>query len=170
MAGAFRGDPTHWHNAPMRHWLMKVEPLVYSIADLERDGKTGWEGVRNYQARNHLRDDMKPGDPVLFYHSSAEPTGVAGLAEVSRAAYPDPLAFDRKSEYFDAKSKKDAPTWFAVEIRFVERFPAVVPLETLKATRGLENMLVIKRGMRLSVQPVSPAEFEIVRKLGRGKG
>jgi predicted RNA-binding protein with PUA-like domain len=133
----------------MKFWLMKSEPSAYSIDDLERDGTTNWDGVRNFQARNFIRE-MRPGDRVLFYASSAEPSGVTGVAEVSREARPEP---------------KD-PTWSMVEIRFVEKFP-IVPLETLKKTRGLESMVVVKRGTRLSVQTVEKREFEIVVKLGR---
>jgi predicted RNA-binding protein with PUA-like domain len=148
---------------------MKSEPGVYGIEDLERDGRTGWEGVRNYQARNLLRDDVKKGDRVLFYHSNAEPTGVAGLAEVARDAYPDPLAFDPEHEYFDPKSDEASPTWYAVEIAFVERFARVVPLAELKGTPGLEKMMVTQRGSRLSVQPVSRDEYETVMRLARKK-
>ena len=136
----------------MKYWLMKSEPSAYSIDDLARDGKTNWEGVRNFQARNFMRDEMKVGDKVLFYASSAEPSGVSGLAEVSREAVPE----------------KD-PTWSMVEIRFVEKFASVVPLETLKSTKGLENMVVTKKGVRLSIQPVTKSEYDIVVKLGRKK-
>jgi predicted RNA-binding protein with PUA-like domain len=135
----------------MKHWLMKVEPSAYSIDDLKRDGTTNWEGVRNYQARNFMRDEMKVGDKVLFYASNADPSGVTGLAEVSHEARPEP---------------KD-PTWVMVEIKYVEKFPAVVPLETLKQTKGLEEMVVTKKGSRLSIQPVTKSEFDIVVKLGR---
>jgi len=154
---------------PERYWLMKVEPSAYSIDDLARDGKTLWTGVRNYQSRNTMRDEMKAGDGVLFYASSADPTGVSGVAEVSRAGLADPTAFDRSSEYFDPKSDPAKPTWFSAEISFVEKFAAVVPLATLQATKGLEDMMVTKKGQRLSVQPVKPAEFKIVLKLGRRK-
>jgi predicted RNA-binding protein with PUA-like domain len=150
-----------------RYWLMKCEPEAYAIEDLARDGVTGWEGVRNFQARNFLRDDAKVGDGVLFYASNASPSGVTGLAEVARAAYPDPTAFDPRSHYYDEKSDPEAPTWFQVDVRFVAAFPAIVPLETLKATPGLEDMMVTKKGSRLSIQPVTREEFEIVRKLGR---
>ncbi|MGH7477450.1 MAG: EVE domain-containing protein [Longimicrobiales bacterium] len=151
----------------MKHWLMKSEPDVYSIDDLERDGWTDWAGVRNYQARNFMRDEMKRGDLVLFYHSSTKPPGVAGVARVRRAAYPDPTARDRRSEYYDPKASADDPRWFMVDIEFVERFPAPVALDTLKQTKGLDSMLVTQRS-RLSVQPVSPREFETVLRLGRG--
>jgi predicted RNA-binding protein with PUA-like domain len=135
----------------MKYWLMKSEPGAYSIDDLERDGSTSWNGIRNFQARNFMRDEMRVGDKVLFYASSADPSGVSGLAEVSREARPEP---------------KD-PTWSMVDIRFVSKFPEVVPLETLKKTRGLENMVVTKKGSRLSIQPVTKSEYDIVVKLGR---
>lgn len=152
-----------------RYWLLKCEPDAYTIDDLARDGVTGWEGVRNYQARNFLRDDMQVGDGVLFYASNAEPSGVVGLAEIARAGYPDPFAFRKGHAYFDPDSDPDAPTWYSVDVRFVEKFPAVVPLATLKATRGLEKMAVTQKGSRLSVQPVTKAEFGIVTRLGRGR-
>lgn len=150
-----------------RYWLMKCEPEAYTIEDLERDGSTTWEGVRNFQARNTMRDDMKVGDGVLFYASNAEPSGVSGLAEISRAGYPDPYAFQEGHKYHDPKSDPDNPTWYMVDIRFVERFPEVIPLAALKETRGLEKMEVNRKGSRLSVQPVTKEEFEIVRRLGR---
>jgi predicted RNA-binding protein with PUA-like domain len=145
-----------------RHWLMKSEPSVFSIDDLAKAGTTSWEGVRNYQARNLLRDDVKIGDEVLFYHSSAEPSGVAGIAKVARAAYPDPTQFDRKSEYHDPGSTKDAPRWLTVDVQFVRKLPRVVTLAELKAHPALAEMVVTKRGSRLSVQPVTPQEFAAV--------
>ena len=150
-----------------RYWLMKVEPESYSIDEFQRAGETSWEGVRNYQARNTLRDDFQVGDGVLFYASNADPTGVAGIAEVSRAGYPDHFAWDKKHDYYDPKSDPENPTWYMVDIRFVEKFPAVVSLQQLKSTKGLEDMMVTKRGMRLSVQPVKPDEFKTVLDLGR---
>jgi predicted RNA-binding protein with PUA-like domain len=152
-----------------RFWLMKCEPEAYTIDDLERDGTTTWEGVRNFQARNSMRDDMKPGDGVLFYASNAEPSGVTGLAEVARGGYPDPYAFQEGHKYFDPKSDPDNPTWMMVDIRFVEKFPDIIPLATLKETPGLEKMVVTQKGSRLSVQPVTKEEFEIVKRLGRKK-
>jgi predicted RNA-binding protein with PUA-like domain len=134
----------------MKHWLMKSEPSAYSIDDLRRDGSTNWNGVRNYQARNFMRD-MKVGDRVLFYASNADPSGVTGIAEVSREAYPEP----------------DDPTWSMVDIKFVERLKNLVPLDVLRSTKGLEKMVVAQKGSRLSVQPVTAAEFAIVAKLGR---
>jgi predicted RNA-binding protein with PUA-like domain len=146
---------------------MKCEPAAYTIDDLARDGTTSWEGVRNYQARNFLRDKMQVGDGVLFYASNAEPSGVTGLAEIARAGYPDQFAWTKGHKYFDPASTKDNPIWYMVDIRFVERFPDIVPLETLKHTKGLENMVVTKKGSRLSVQPVTKSEFDIVCRLGR---
>ena len=152
---------------PRQFWLMKCEPEAYTIHDLARDGETSWEGVRNYQARNFLRDQMQVGDGVLFYASNADPSGVTGVAEVSKAGYPDATAWKKGHVYFDEASTKDKPIWYMVDIRFVEAFPDVVPLETLKVTKGLENMVVTRKGSRLSVQPVTKAEFDIVTKLGR---
>ena len=150
-----------------RYWLMKVEPSAYSIEDLARDGSTSWEGVRNYQARNFMRDQMQVGDGVLFYASNADPPGVSGLAEIARAAYPDAYAWKKGHTYFDAASTPEKPLWYSVDIRFVERFPRVVSLDTLKSTAGLEDMVVTKKGSRLSIQPVTKREFDIVTKLGR---
>jgi len=146
------------------YWLMKSEPGAYSIDDLERDGTTHWDGVRNYQARNLMRDEIKAGDRVLFYHSNASPPGVAGIARVVREAYPDPTARDPESAYFDEKASDDDPRWFMVDIAFEEKFDEVVPLATLKETAGLEEMVVTQRS-RLSVQPVRKREFEIVKEL-----
>ena len=151
----------------MKHWLMKCEPAAYTIDDLERDGSTSWEGVRNYQARNYMRDEMSVGDKVLFYASNADPSGVTGIAEISRAAYPDRFATKKGHEYYDEKATAENPIWYMVDIRFAEKFPAIVPLETLKSTPGLEKMVVTQKGSRLSIQPVTKAEFEIVVKLGR---
>jgi predicted RNA-binding protein with PUA-like domain len=150
-----------------RCWLMKCEPAAYTIEDLERDGRTSWEGVRNYQARNFMRDEMRVGDEVLFYASNAEPSGVTGLASIARAGYPDHTAWTKGHKYYDAASSKDAPVWYMVDLEFVERFPEIVPLDVLKSTKGLEDMMVTKKGSRLSVQPVTKREFEIVKKLGR---
>ena len=152
---------------PHKYWLMKCEPGAYSIDDLARDGKTSWEGVRNYQARNFMRDEMRVGDGVLFYASNADPSGVAGVAEIVRAGYPDAFAWKKGHEYFDEGSTKTSPTWYMVDIGFVEKFPGIVSLETLKRTKGLEDMVVTKKGSRLSVQPVTRAEFDIVVRLGR---
>jgi predicted RNA-binding protein with PUA-like domain len=152
-----------------RYWLMKCEPDAYTIDDLERDGTTSWEGVRNYQARNFMRDQMQVGDGVLFYASNADPSGVTGLASIARAGYPDRYAWRKGHTYFDPDSRKDAPTWYTVDVAFVERFSETVSLATLKGTRGLEQMKVTQKGSRLSVQPVTKAEFDIVARLGRRK-
>ncbi|HSG40465.1 MAG TPA: EVE domain-containing protein [Thermoanaerobaculia bacterium] len=153
-----------------RYWLLKCEPEAYTIEDLERDGTTTWEGVRNYQARNFMRDDMKVGDGVLFYASNADPSGVTGVAEISREGYPDPFSFQEGHKYHDPKSDPENPMWYMVEIRFVERFPGIIPLAVLKETRGLGDMMVVQKGSRLSVQPVTKKEFDIVVKLGRKGG
>jgi predicted RNA-binding protein with PUA-like domain len=153
----------------MKYWLMKCEPSAYAIDDLKRDGTTSWEGVRNYQARNFIRDEMKRGDRVLFYASNADPSGVTGVAEITREAYPDPFAQKKGHKYFDPKSTKENPIWYLVDIGFVEKLPKIVPLETLKSAPGLEEMVVTKKGSRLSIQPVTKSEFDIVLKLGRGK-
>jgi predicted RNA-binding protein with PUA-like domain len=150
----------------MKHWLMKCEPAAYTIDALERDGTTSWEGVRNYQARNFMRE-MKKGDKVLFYASNADPSGVTGLAEISREAYADRFATQKGHKYFDAKSTKDEPIWYMVDIGFVARFPHVVSLETLKAAPGLEKMVVTQKGSRLSIQPVTKGEYDIVVKLAK---
>ncbi len=146
---------------------MKCEPAAYSIDDLARDGETCWEGVRNYQARNFMRDDMRLGDGVLFYASNADPTGVTGLAAISKTAYPDHFAWTQGHKYFDARSTSAAPLWYMVDLAFAERFPETVPLATLKATRGLEAMMVTRKGSRLSVQPVTRKEYDLVVRLGR---
>ncbi len=149
-----------------KYWLIKSEPEVYSIDDLKRDGSTHWDGVRNYQARNFMRDEMKEGDEVLFYHSNANPPGVAGVARVVKEGYPDHTAFDSKDSHYDPKSNPANPRWFMVDVGFVEKFGRLVPLSTLGETVGLEEMVVNKRS-RLSVQPVRPEEFKIVKKLGK---
>src|SRR5438045_192458 len=154
----------------MKYWLMKCEPAAYTIDDLQRDGTTSWEGVRSYQARNFMRDEMRPGDKVLFYASNADPSGVTGLAMISGEAYPDRFATKKGHKYYDPKSTADNPIWYMVDIRFAEKFPAIVPLETLKETPGLEKMVVTQKGSRLSIQPVTKEEYDIVVKLGRKKG
>jgi predicted RNA-binding protein with PUA-like domain len=154
-----------------RHWLFKSEPNVFSIDDLARAPKqtTFWNGVRNFQARNLLRDEIKTGDGVIFYHSSADPPGAAGLAEVSRGGYPDATQFDPQSEYHDPDAKPDEPRWFMVDIRFTEKFSRFVPLDELRATPALKDMVLLRRGSRLSVQPVAAAEWKAIVALGRRK-
>lgn len=148
-----------------RYWLMKSEPSVYSIDDLDADGTTSWEGVRNYEARNNMQD-MDEGDLVLFYHSATRPPGVAGVARVVREAYPDSYAFDEKHRYYDPKSDPDDPTWYMVDVGFVEKFDELVELAEIKDREELEDMVLVKRS-RLSVQPVTKEEFECVREMGR---
>ncbi len=152
-----------------RCWLMKSEPDAYSIADLERDGSTSWDGVRNYQARNFMRDEMRIGDWVLFYHSNAKPPGVAGLAKVSRLAYPDDTAFDRTSKYFDAKSDPNNPRWLMVDISHVETFTQFVPLDTLRQAPTVANLLLLQKGQRLSIQPVDRSDFTAVLKMAKAQ-
>jgi predicted RNA-binding protein with PUA-like domain len=151
----------------MRCWLMKTEPGIYSIDDLERDGTTPWNSIRNYQSRNFMRDDMKPGDRVLFYHSQATPPGVAGIAEVASTAYPDHTALDPKDPYFDPKASDEDPRWVMVDVKFVEKFRELVPLAALKAEPALDGMLVTTKS-RLSIQPVERKHFDQVVRLGRG--
>lgn len=152
---------------PRRYWLMKCEPSAYAIDDLAREGYTSWEGVRNYQARNFMRDEMQVGDGVLFYASNADPSGVTGVAEVVKTGYPDHYAWKKGHKYFDERSTKSAPVWVMVDIGFVERFSAMVSLATLKALPGLESMMVTRKGSRLSIQPVTKKEFGIVVRRGR---
>ncbi|HTL48088.1 MAG TPA: EVE domain-containing protein [Verrucomicrobiae bacterium] len=148
-----------------RHWLMKSEPDVYSIADLEKDKATFWDGVRNYQARNFMRDDMKPGDLVFFYHSNAEPAGIAGIAEVAAKGRIDESAFNKKSPYHDPDSDPEKPGWYGVDLKFVRKFSALIPLEELRRKAGLEKMPLLQKGQRLSVQPVAEKEWKIVMEM-----
>jgi predicted RNA-binding protein with PUA-like domain len=147
---------------------MKSEPTTYSIGDLEADGRTHWEGVRNYQARNLMRE-MSEGDRVLFYHSNAKPPGVVGEARIVKESYPDHFAQDPSSRYFDPKASAADPRWFMVDIEFVRRFPRLVSLDELKQGPGLEEMVVTRRS-RLSVQPVTPSEFEVVCRMAGTEG
>ncbi|MBN2799323.1 MAG: EVE domain-containing protein [Deltaproteobacteria bacterium] len=145
-----------------RFWLMKTEPTTYSIEDLQRDGVTSWEGVRNYQVRNLMRDEMRRGDKVLIYHSNAKPPGVVGVAEVVREAYPDHHALDPSSHYYAQKATADKNPWVMVDVAFVAQLPRLVSLDELKAAPQLEGMWVLRRGSRLSVQPVDEAHFSAV--------
>lgn len=147
-----------------RYWLMKSEPDVYSIDDLSKDKTTWWGGVRNYQARNFMTKEMQLGDQVLFYHSNANPIGVAGLAEVCALAAPDATQFDKKSEYYDPKASPEKPIWFCVQVKFKKKFAQVVSLENIKNDPRLKDMLVIKKGQRLSIQPVEKSHYEIITK------
>jgi len=151
----------------MNHWLIKSEPDVFSIGDLARAKRqtTHWEGVRNYQARNFLRA-MQPGDRALYYHSNATPSAVAGIVAVVRAAYPDPTAWDPQSDYHDPRATPENPVWSMVDVKLVEVFPREVPLEELRTVRSLAGMELLRRGSRLSVQPVTAAQFRTIRTLG----
>ena len=151
-----------------RYWLVKSEPEVFSFDDLWASPRrtTSWEGVRNHQARNFMRDGMRRGDGVLFYHSNAEPPAIVGTAEVVREAYPDPTAFDPASEYFDARSRPDAPTWLMVDLRAVARLRTPLTLPALREVQELAGMELLRRGSRLSVQPVTPAQWATVLRLG----
>jgi predicted RNA-binding protein with PUA-like domain len=142
---------------------MKSEPETFSIDHLQKKKKSGWDGVRNYQARNFMRDNMKKGDMVLFYHSSCDVPGVAGLAVVSKESHPDPTQFDSTSDYFDPKATRESPRWFMVEVEFCEKFENVFTLSEIKKTKGLEEMMVVQKGSRLSINPVTEKEFHIIR-------
>lgn len=152
------------------YWLMKSEPEVYSIDNLKKDKTTWWECVRNYQARNFMMKDMKVGDGVLFYHSNAEPAGIFGVAEVSKAAAPDQTQFDKKSEYFDKKATKEKPIWYCVEIKYKSHLDTPYTLSDIKNDKALSDMLVIKRGQRLSVQPVTQKQFTHILSAASKKG
>jgi predicted RNA-binding protein with PUA-like domain len=150
-----------------QYWLFKTEPTTFSFDDLmNAPGRTtAWDGVRNFQARNTLRDQVKPGDLVFIYHSSADPTGIAGIAEVVRGGYPDPTAFDPKDSHYDPKSKPDSPSWYLVDVRAVKPLPRLITLDELRKVKGLEKMVLLQRGSRLSIQPVRPEEWQIITSL-----
>jgi predicted RNA-binding protein with PUA-like domain len=151
-----------------KYWLMKSEPDVFSFADLKKRPKKTepWNGVRNYQARNFMRDEMQVGDLILFYHSSCEIPGVAGIAKVSSKPYPDATQFDSKSEYFDPKATSAEPRWFLVDVTFEEDLKAHVSLEELKKHKELQDMRLLQRGNRLSILPVTREEFLFIKSLG----
>jgi len=148
----------------VRYWLVKSEPDVFSFADLQAAPKktTHWDGVRNYQARNTLRDEMKRGDRCFYYHSNAEPSGIAGICEVVREGYPDHTAFDKKDPHYDPKSKPDAPTWYMVDVKAVKAFPRLIALGELREVAALKGMVLLQKGSRLSVQPVTKKEWETI--------
>ena len=152
-----------------KYWLMKSEPNDYSIDHLKKEKKCLWDGIRNYQARNFMMKKMTVGDEVLFYHSNAAPPGVVGLACISAPAQADPTAFDKKSKYYDEKSSPEKPRWFCVEVKFTEKFKCFVSLEDIRNNKKLQDMMVIKKGMRLSIQPVKKNEFELITKIGRAE-
>ena len=146
----------------MQHWRMKSEPAVFSIDDLARKGVEPWDGVRNYQARNFMRESMRIGDGVLFYHSNCKEPGVAGIAEVASKAYPDPSQFDRSSNHYDAGSPRAAPRWWLVDVRFVRKLARVVPLAALQRDERLGDFALTRRGNRLSVLPVTTSQWRII--------
>lgn len=145
---------------------MKSEPSVYSIDDLKKDRETSWDGIRNYQARNFMTNEMQVGDQVLFYHSNAEPPSVAGLAEVSALATADFTALDKKSPYFDERATREKPIWSCVKVRFKEKFKRTVSLDEIKKHSALSKMPLLQRGQRLSIQPVTEQEFKTICRLG----
>jgi len=155
----------------MRYWLMKSEPDEFSIDDLERARAqtTAWFGVRNYQARNYMRDEMRVGDRAFFYHSSCAEPGIAGVVEISKLAYPDATQFDPKGPYYDAKSTRDAPRWVNVDVKLVRKTP-LITVPTLRSTPGLEDMVTLGRGNRLSITPVTSAEWKIIERLTQSRG
>ena len=159
--------PSSTQKRDRRYWLLKTEPTSFSFDDLMKapSRTTSWDGVRNYQARNMLRDEIKPGDMVFVYHSSSDPTGIAGIAEVVRGGYPDPTALDPKDHHYDPKSKADAPSWYLVDIRGVKALPRLITLDELRKVQGLEKMVLLQRGSRLSVQPVRAEEWDIINRL-----
>lgn len=153
----------------MKYWLFKTEPSEFSIEDLANSPgqTTRWDGIRNYQARNFLRDQTAVNDRVLVYHSSCKPTAAVGVASIVSPAYPDPAQFDKKSPYFDIKATKNSPRWYSVDIKLEQIFPCPVELAQIKAETRLAQMVLLKRG-RLSIQPVAPEEFKLIVKLGGG--
>lgn len=146
-------------------WLMKSEPSSYSIDDFQKEVEVFWDGVRNYQARNFMMKEMKVGDEVLFYHSNTQPIGIAGHAVVSKEAQPDLTALDDKSLYFDPRASTDKPRWFAVSLKFKKKFSQIITLLELKKQKPLQKMSLLQKGQRLSVQPVSPQEFQYILKM-----
>lgn len=142
-----------------RYWLMKSEPHVYSYDDLISDGSTHWDGVRNYQARNFMRDDMKLGDLILYYHSNTKPPHIAGIAKICKEGYPDFTSFDPDSKYFDEKSSPENPRWIMVDIEPVKKLEEPISLQDVKENPSLQGMLLVKKGQRLSIQPVEESDF-----------
>ena len=151
----------------VKHWLFKADPKDYSIQDLanEPNQTTSWDGIRNYMARNLIRDEIKKGDNILIYHSNADPKGIVGIGQVVRSAYPDHTALDQSSDYYDPKSSKDNPIWYMVDVKLIKTFPEVIELRVLKDTKGLEKMMLTQRGSRLSIQPVRKSEWNIIMQL-----
>jgi predicted RNA-binding protein with PUA-like domain len=142
-----------------QYWLMKSEPDAFSIDDLKKKGQEAWDGVRNYQARNFMRDGMRVGDRIFFYHSNCDEPGIVGVAEVATDAYPDPSQFDPKSKYFDAASSRDNPRWMLVDVKFVKKLKRTITLKELQSDAALADMALVRKGNRLSVMPVGAAEW-----------
>ena len=138
----------------MAYWLMKSEPDAYGIDDLARDKREPWDGIRNYQARNMMRDDMKIGDEVFFYHSNCKEPGIVGIMKVASEPYPDPTQFDRQSKYYDPKSNKDDPRWILVDVEFVRKFDRTITLAEIKEAKGLDGLILTRKGNRLSIMPI----------------
>ena len=151
----------------IRRWLMKSEPNSYSIEDLKRDKTAFWDGVRNYQARNFMMRDMRKGDKALFYHSSAKPSGVAGLAVVCKTARADKTALDKASQYYDPKATEQNPRWFAVTVQFIKAFKKIIPIQDLRKEKALQNMALLKKGQRLSILPVTKKEYEHIEQMSQ---
>ena len=149
----------------MAYWLMKSEPDAYSIDDLERDGRKMWDGIRNYQARNMMRDEMKIGDEVFFYHSNCKEPGIVGIATVASEPYPDPTQFDKRSKYYDPKSDRDNPRWCLVDLEFVRKTGRNITLAELKAQKALDGMVLLRKGNRLSIMPVTKKHWNNVLSL-----
>ncbi len=149
------------------YWLMKSEPDVFSIQDLKsrKNSVEHWDGVRNYQARNYMRDDMKTGDEVIFYHSNTTPPHAAGVVKIDKEAYPDPTCWDKKSKYYDPKSTKEKPRWVMVDVKYVQEFKKIVSLEDMKNNPNLAEMKLVQKGNRLSIIPISKSEFEEIKKM-----
>lgn len=146
----------------MRYWLLKNEEENYSIDDLRRDKITSWEGVRNYQARNFLRDEIKKGDAAIFYHSNGNPSGAAGVVRIMRSGYPDDTQFDKRSIYFDPKATKEDPRWYLVDVKFEKKFPSIIPLAEIKRNKKMNGALLLRKGDRLSVQPLTKKQFDAI--------
>ncbi|MFZ5947879.1 MAG: EVE domain-containing protein [Stygiobacter sp.] len=153
----------------MKYWLMKSEPEVFSIDDLakSKNQTTYWDGVRNYQARIFLRDEIKIGDKVIFYHSNSEPPGAAGICEVVKEGYPDFTAFDPENHHYDPKSKMDSPTWFMVDIKLIKKFSHFVSIDEMRENKKLQTMKLLQRGNRLSVIPLTKQEYDEIVRLGK---
>jgi predicted RNA-binding protein with PUA-like domain len=146
----------------MAYWLMKSEPDAYSIDDLERDGREMWDGIRNYQARNMMRDDMRVGDEAIFYHSACKEPAAVGVMKIASEPYADPTQFDPESKYYDPKSNEDNPRWQLVDVEFVRKFSRALTLKELRAQSGLEEMILLRRGNRLSIMPVDKQHWDLL--------